>query len=79
RQAAVVAANILAIVDGGELARFEPSGPGIAVPIGPDGGAGQFPGQDQILGPDVIARVKGQALNVERFAERFGIVPPDVV
>jgi len=43
------------------------------VPIGPEGGAGQFPGQDEILGPDVVAEVKGRDMMVDRFAELFGL------
>jgi NADH dehydrogenase FAD-containing subunit len=78
RQAQVAAANILALVDGEALQAFQSSGPGIAVPIGPDGGAGQFSGQDEIAGPEVIARVKGEHLNVNRFAERFGIDPAEL-
>lgn len=79
RQATVAAANILATIDGGELQTFTPTGPAIAVPIGPDGGAGQFPGQDEIAGPRVISEVKGQALNVDRFAERFHLAPDDLI
>jgi NADH dehydrogenase FAD-containing subunit len=79
RQAAVAAANILALVDGGELQQFVSSGPAIAVPIGPNGGAGQFPGRDDIVGPEVISEVKGQALNVDRFAERFNLAPGDLI
>ncbi len=44
RQADVVAANILALADGRELAVYEPTGPTMIVPIGPYGGAGQLPG-----------------------------------
>ncbi len=77
RQAAVVAANILALLDGGELQQYVAMGPAIAVPIGPNGGAGQFPGRDDIAGPEIISEVKGQALNVDRYAERFHLAPSD--
>jgi hypothetical protein len=40
---------------------------------GPDGGAGQFPGQDGIAGPDVVAEAKGRHLLVDRMAARFGL------
>jgi NADH dehydrogenase FAD-containing subunit len=74
RQAATVAANITALASGSdELESYESRGPAIAVPIGPDGGAGQFPGQDEIVGPEVIADVKGRDLMVEPFAELFGL------
>ena len=49
--------------------------PGIAVPIGPNGGAGQFPGQVEIAGPEAIAEMKGREMGVGRLRERFGLVP----
>jgi hypothetical protein len=74
RQAAIVVANITALAAGGDqLDSYESMGPAIAVPIGPDGGAGQFPGQDEIVGPQVIADVKGRDMMVEPFAELFGL------
>lgn len=73
RQAQTVAANITALESGSELVAYESIGPGIAVPIGPEGGAGQFPGQDEIVGPDVIAEVKGRDMMVDRFAALFGL------
>jgi hypothetical protein len=48
-------------------------GVAIAVPIGPNGGAGQFPGQDDIVGAEVISNVKGQHMGVEPFTELFGL------
>ena len=48
-------------------------GVAIAVPIGPTGGAGQFPGQDEIVGRETIAEVKGRELMVDRFGELFGL------
>lgn len=48
-------------------------GPGIAIPIGPHWGAGQFPGQDEIVGADVISEVKGRDMMVDRFQELFGL------
>ena len=48
-------------------------GVAIAVPIGPSGGAGQFPGQDEIVGSEIIAEAKGRDLMVDRFSELFGL------
>jgi apoptosis-inducing factor 2 len=73
-QAATVAANITALISGSsELADYESMGTAIAVPIGPTGGAGQFPGQDQIVGREVIADAKGRDMMVDRFAALFGL------
>jgi NADH dehydrogenase FAD-containing subunit len=73
REAQTVAANVAALASGAELVEYESMGTGIVVPIGPEGGAGQFPGQDEILGPDVVAEVKGRDMMVDRFAELFGL------
>ena len=74
RQAATVADNINALAQGrSDLAHYESMGVAIAVPIGPTGGAGQFPGQDEIVGRETIAEVKGRDLMVDRFSELFGL------
>jgi apoptosis-inducing factor 2 len=73
RQADVVAANITALASGGDLVEYQSVGPAIAVPIGPEGGAGQFPGQDGVVGAEVIAQAKGRDMMVEPFAELFGL------
>jgi NADH dehydrogenase FAD-containing subunit len=74
RQAAVVAENINALAQGrSDLSDYQSMGVGIAVPIGPAGGAGQFPGQDEIVGPETIAEVKGRDLMVDRYGEIFGL------
>ena len=74
RQAATVADNINALAQGrSDLARYESMGVAIAVPIGPAGGAGQFPGQDEVVGCETIADVKGRELMVDRFSELFGL------
>jgi NADH dehydrogenase FAD-containing subunit len=74
REAATVADNINALTEGkSDLTNYESMGVAIAVPIGPTGGAGQFPGQDEIVGPETIAEVKGRELMVDRFSELFGI------
>jgi NADH dehydrogenase FAD-containing subunit len=73
-QAATVAANITALASGSaELVDYESMGTGIAVPIGPSGGAGQFPGQDEIVGREVISDLKGRDMGVDRFAELFNL------
>jgi len=74
RQAAVVADNINILAQGGsDLASYQTWGVGIAVPIGPTGGAGQFPGQDEIVGRETVAEMKGRGLGVDRFSELFGL------
>jgi NADH dehydrogenase FAD-containing subunit len=74
RQAATVADNINALAQGrSDLTPYESMGVAIAVPIGPTGGAGQFPGQDVVVGPETIADVKGRELMVDRFSELFGL------
>jgi NADH dehydrogenase FAD-containing subunit len=72
-QAAVVASNVTATISGSEeLESYESLGPVIAITIGPDGGAGQFPGQEGIAGPEVIAQAKGRTMMVDRYAEILG-------
>jgi NADH dehydrogenase FAD-containing subunit len=75
RQAAVVAANIRALIDGGELERYEPSPPAIVVPLGPRGGASELPGQDEIAGAERTAEIKGDHLFAAAYRERFGLEP----
>jgi apoptosis-inducing factor 2 len=78
-QAATVATNINSLAQGrSDLVEYEPLGVAIAVPIGPTGGAGQFPGQDQIVGRETIAEVKGRDLMVDQFGELFGLATPPV-
>jgi NADH dehydrogenase FAD-containing subunit len=74
REAIVVAENITALTEGrSDLADYQSMGVAIAVPIGPTGGAGQFPGQDEIVGRETIADVKGRDLMVDRYQELFGL------
>jgi len=35
--------------------------------------AGQFPGQSEIVGREVVADVKGRHLMVDKFAQLFGL------
>ena len=75
RQATIVADNINALAQGrSDLTQYESWGVAIAVPIGPNGGAGQFPGDDEIAGPEIIAERKGRDMGVARLRERFGLV-----
>ena len=78
RQAEVIAATIRALVTGEEQpAPYEQMPPAIAVPIGPDGGAGQFPGQEGVIGPEVVSEIKGRTMMVDRFRQTFGLDAPD--
>jgi apoptosis-inducing factor 2 len=74
RQAQVVAGNIRALITGdGELARYEPSPPSIIIPVGPDGGAGQRHGSEDLVPAEVVAQLKGRDMMVDRFAEMLGV------
>src|ERR1700730_8916018 len=76
-QAATVADNINSLAQGrSDLTHYEPWGVAIAVPIGPTGGAGQFPGQDDVVGRETIAEMKGRELGVGRLSELFGLATP---
>ena len=75
-QAQLVAANIIKMVNGhDDLAAYEPYGDAIVLPIGPEGGSGQLPGQDELASREMVASVKGRDLMVGRFAETFGATP----
>src|SRR3982074_3489541 len=77
RQATIVAENINALIQGrSDLAHYKSWGVGIAVPFGPNGGSGQFPGEDGIAGREVIAERKGREMGVEQLRERFGLATP---
>ncbi len=74
RQAAIVAGNIRALVTGqGELAQYQPPPPGIVVPLGPEGGAGQRGGQDALLPAEVVAELKGRDMMVDRYIALLGV------
>ncbi len=84
RQAAIVAANIRALIEAGpdataagagapELSRYEAAPPGIVVPIGPEGGSGQRPGSGELLPPEMVAQLKGRDMMVARYAEMLGV------
>jgi hypothetical protein len=46
------------------------------VTFGPDGGAAQLPGQDEIAGAETAAQLKSRDMMVDRFADMFRIPPP---
>ncbi|MEU4537941.1 FAD-dependent oxidoreductase [Streptosporangium sp. NPDC023825] len=72
-QAEVVAANIRALITGeGEVGVYEPMPPVIVVPLGPERGSGQLPGQDGVLDGPAAAQIKGGNLLIENQAEVFG-------
>ena len=48
-------------------------GVAIAVPIGPTGGAGQCPGQDQVVGRETVSEIKGREMMADQFGELFGL------
>jgi NADH dehydrogenase FAD-containing subunit len=71
-QADFLAANLTALITGeGALGHYQINPPMIAVPLGPEGGAGQFPGFDGVVPPEVVADVKGRAMLVDKHLEHF--------
>jgi NADH dehydrogenase FAD-containing subunit len=71
-QATLLADNLRTMITGaGEVATYQRWPTVIAVPLGPEGGAGQLPGRDGIAGPEVIADVKGRAMLVGAYTELF--------
>jgi len=76
-QAQLVAENIIKMVNGNNtLNPYEPFGPAIVVPIGPDGGSGQLPGQEELASRDMVATIKGRDLMVDRYEEILGLTTP---
>lgn len=71
-QAELVAANLRAVITGaGATAGYQQLPPLVAIPLGPEGGAGQLPGTDGIAGPEVIADVKGRDMLVHAYDDLF--------
>ena len=56
-----------------DLVPYEPYGPAIIVPIGPEGGSGQLPGQEELSSTEMVATIKGRDLMVDRYAEVLGL------
>jgi NADH dehydrogenase FAD-containing subunit len=75
-QAKLTAANVRALIAGAELTAYERFPAVIAVPLGPEGGAGQLPGADGIAGPEVIAELKGRTMLIDHYAALFDVAPP---
>jgi NADH dehydrogenase FAD-containing subunit len=74
RQAGVVAANIRAAIQGENgLTRYETLAPMIAIPLGPEGGAG-FLG-DGVADAATIAELKGRHMLIDSYATLFDVVP----
>lgn len=74
RQAQVVAENIKKMVsDDRDLIAYKSPGPAIVVPIGPNGGSGQLPGQDDLASAEMVSTMKGRDLMVDRFSEVLGL------
>jgi NADH dehydrogenase FAD-containing subunit len=74
QQAGVVAANVGALIAGeGELTSWETFPPLIAIPLGPEGGAG-FIG-DGVADAATIAELKGRHMLLDTYAELFDAVP----
>ena len=69
-QARLVAGNVHALITGeGALASYDPFPPLIAVPLGPEGGAGLL--GDGVAGPAAIAEIKGRDMLVDAYAAMF--------
>jgi apoptosis-inducing factor 2 len=73
-QAGVVSANVRALIIGeGELTSYETFPPMIAIPLGPERGAG-FLG-DGVADAATIAEVEGRHMLVGHYAKLFDAVP----
>jgi pyruvate/2-oxoglutarate dehydrogenase complex dihydrolipoamide dehydrogenase (E3) component len=74
RQAAVVAANIRTLItDDGTLSTYEKIPTLIAIPLGPEGGAGSL--GDGLASAATISELKGRDMGVANFVELFGATP----
>jgi NADH dehydrogenase FAD-containing subunit len=74
RQAGLVAANIRALVTAeGELGSYAKFPPMIAIPLGPEGGAG-FIG-DGVADAATISKLKGRHMLIDNYAALFDAVP----
>ena len=73
QQAAVVAANIRTLIaGGGELAAYSPASPGIALPLGPNGGA-SYNETVGVLGAEQTSQIKGTSLRVDSYLELLNL------
>jgi NADH dehydrogenase FAD-containing subunit len=74
-EAVVAAANIHALITGtGELTSYEKLPPMIAIPLGPEGGAGLL--GDGVADAATIADLKGRHMGTERLAALFDAAAP---
>jgi apoptosis-inducing factor 2 len=74
-QARVVAANVRALITGtGELTSYQTFPPMIAIPLGPQGGAGLL--GDGVADAVTIADLKGRHMGTDHFAALFDTAPP---
>ena len=74
-EARVVAANVRSLITGtGELTSHETSPPMIAIPLGPEGGAGLL--GDGVADAATIAELKGRHMGTDHFAALFDTAPP---
>jgi NADH dehydrogenase FAD-containing subunit len=74
-QAAVVAANVRALITGtGELTSYKTFPPIIAIPLGPEGGAGLL--GDGVADSATIAALKGRHMGTDNLAALFDTSPP---
>jgi NADH dehydrogenase FAD-containing subunit len=74
-QGDLLAANLRVLITGeGEEQDYERQPPLTLVPLGPDGGAGQLPGEDGVIGlvgAEVTSQFKGRAMLVEMHSANF--------
>jgi hypothetical protein len=63
----------------GELVEAQAAPPAIILPLGPEGGAGQRPDREELLGPEAVAEIKGRDMMIDRFAEKLGVLQPTAV
>jgi NADH dehydrogenase FAD-containing subunit len=74
RQAEVVIANITAQLAGEDPpAEYVPGPPALILPLGPERGAGQVPGRDEILEREFVANIKGRDMMVGRYVELLNL------
>jgi apoptosis-inducing factor 2 len=77
RQAEVVVTNIKAHLAGaGERVAYAPNPPGIILPLGPTGGAGQLPGRDDLLTAEYVAEIKGRDMLIDRYVQLLNAGTP---
>jgi NADH dehydrogenase FAD-containing subunit len=74
REAQLASGNVKALIAGEAMATWEVPPPGIIIPLGPNGGAGQLAGRG-VVGAEVAAKLKGQTMLLDRYAEMFDAPP----